>query len=132
MFSLVVSIYLTKNENRTKKIFNTALTLLLWVKVLFLLKNADFLQNNVAISKIKRALILKGIFSETTYVCVLTCQMGSLGLPRLGLILLKGVLQKLFDKKASATHVNKFADNSTENKNISKQEFNWRITRTNY
>ena len=94
------------------------------MKVLFLLKNADFLQNNVAISKIKRALILKGIFSETTYVCVLTCQMGSLGLPRLGSILLKGVLQKLFDKKASATRVNKFADNSTENKNISKQEFN--------
>ena len=94
------------------------------MKVLFLLKNADFLQNNVASSKIKRALILKGIFSETTYVCVLTCQMGSLGLPRLGLILIKGVLQKLFDKKASATRVNKFADNSTENKNISKQEFN--------
>ena len=44
---------------------NTALTLLLWVNVLFLLKNADFLQKNADISKIKRALALKGIFSET-------------------------------------------------------------------
>ena len=29
MFSLIVTFYLTKTENRTKKIFNTALTLLL-------------------------------------------------------------------------------------------------------
>ena len=46
---------------------NTVVTLLLWVIVPFLPKNAD-------ISKIKRALILKGIFSETTNVCVLTFQ----------------------------------------------------------
>ena len=32
-------------------------------------KNADFLQKNAGISKIKRALVLKGIFSETTCVC---------------------------------------------------------------
>ena len=33
-------------------------------------KNAD-------ISKIKKALVLKGIFSETTYQFVFTCQMSS-------------------------------------------------------
>ena len=44
--------------------FSTALILLLWVKVLFLPKNAD-------ISKIKRVLVLKGVFSETSCVC--TC-----------------------------------------------------------
>ena len=32
-------------------------------------KTADFLQKNADISKIKMALVLQGIFSETTYVC---------------------------------------------------------------
>ena len=36
-FSLIVSFYFTKTESRT----NTALTLLLWIKELFLPKNAD-------------------------------------------------------------------------------------------
>ena len=40
--------------------------MLLWVKVLFLPKNDNFLQKNADISKIKMALVLKGIFSETT------------------------------------------------------------------
>ena len=40
---------LTETENRT----NTALPLLLWVKVLFLPKNEDFLQKNVDISRIR-------------------------------------------------------------------------------
>ena len=52
------------------KISNTALALLLLVKVLFLPKNAAFLQRNADISKIKRALVLKGIFSKTTYMCI--------------------------------------------------------------
>ena len=52
----------------------TVLTLLLWVKVLFLWKNADFLQKNADISKIKTALVLKGIFSKIKYVCLLTYQ----------------------------------------------------------
>ena len=38
--------------------------------VLFLPKKADFLQKNADISKITEALVLKGIFSETTYVCM--------------------------------------------------------------
>ena len=41
------------------------------------MKNADFLQRNADISKIKRALVLKGIFSEITYECVLTCQISN-------------------------------------------------------
>ena len=59
------------------KISNTALTLLLLVKVLFLPKNAAFLQRNAGISKIKRALVLKGIFPETTYVRVMAYQVPS-------------------------------------------------------
>ena len=39
------------------------------MKVLFLPKNGGFLPKNADISKIKRALVLKGIFSETTCVC---------------------------------------------------------------
>ena len=35
------------------------------------------MQNNADINKIKTALVLKGIISETKYVCVLTCQIGS-------------------------------------------------------
>ena len=54
---------------------DTVLTLLLWVKILFLPKNANFLQKNADISKIKRALVQKGIFSKPTYVC--TCQISS-------------------------------------------------------
>ena len=32
-------------------------------------------KENTGISKIKRAVVLKGIFSDTAYVCVLTWQM---------------------------------------------------------
>ena len=66
-----------KNWKQNSKISNTALTLLLWVKVLFLPKNADFLQKNADISEIKEALVLEGIFFETSYVCVLTYQISS-------------------------------------------------------
>ena len=37
-------------------------------------KNAALLQKNADIGKIKGVLVLKGIFSEPTYVCVLTYQ----------------------------------------------------------
>ena len=39
-------------------------------------KNTDFLQKNKNpdISQTKRALVLKGIFSDTEYMCVLTYQ----------------------------------------------------------
>ena len=67
-FSLLVTFFLTKIENGTK-ISNTALTLSLWVKVLFWPKSIYFLPRNVDFCKNKRALVLKGIFSETAYVC---------------------------------------------------------------
>ena len=62
---LIATFYVTKTEDRTKNVTKTegTTTLLLWVKVLFLPKNAD-------ISKIKSALIPKGIF-----VYFLTLQM---------------------------------------------------------
>ena len=47
---------------------------MLWVKVLFYIKNADFLQKYADISKSKRVLLLKGIFFEATYVFVLKYQ----------------------------------------------------------
>ena len=42
--------------------------------MLFWPKNADFLQKDADISKIKRALVRKGKFSETTYECVLSAK----------------------------------------------------------
>ena len=75
--SSAVNFYFTKNENRTKKISNTALTILLWVQVLLLPENTDFLQKYTDISKIKRTLVLKGIFSKTSYVFVITYQITS-------------------------------------------------------
>ena len=51
---------------------------MLWVKVLFFTKNANFLQNNADMHKIRRVLVLKGIFFETTYVSVFTYQIWSL------------------------------------------------------
>ena len=59
-----------KNWKQNYNISNTTLTLLPWVKVLFLPKKAEFLPENADISKIKRVLVLKGTFSETGYVCV--------------------------------------------------------------
>ena len=50
MFSVKVSFCLTKTENRTTKKPNTALTILLWVKVLFWTKNANFLQKKMLTS----------------------------------------------------------------------------------
>ena len=76
--SIVCKIYIFINSHLlsykdlklNQKISTVALTLLLWVKVIFWPKIADFLQKNAQISKMKRALVLQGIFSETTYVCV--------------------------------------------------------------
>ena len=83
--SIVFKTYIFINSNflsykiwkQNYKISNTVLTLLLWVKVIFFPKNAVFFTKNADLSKIKRALVLKGIFSETTYVCVLTDQISS-------------------------------------------------------
>ena len=69
-----LSSYKTWKQNQ--KISNTALILILSVKVLFLTKNADFFTKS-GISKIKRVLVLRGIISKTKYVCVLTYQISS-------------------------------------------------------
>ena len=54
MFSVTVTFGLTKTESRTKKSL-TQLSHLLWVMVLFWTKNANFLQKDADISKIKGA-----------------------------------------------------------------------------
>ena len=58
-----------KNRKQISKILNTDLILLLWVKVLFLSKNAGYLQKTSGISKTMWVLVQKGIFSETTCGC---------------------------------------------------------------
>ena len=63
-FSLIVTFYLTKTEDRSEQ-SNAALKLLLSVKVLFCQK---MLLKNAGISKIEEVLVLKAIFSKTTYV----------------------------------------------------------------
>ena len=62
-----------------KNIKHTSHTIALSKGVLFWQKEMliNFLQNNVNISKIERILVLKGIFSKTTYVSVLTYQISS-------------------------------------------------------
>ena len=68
-FSLIKTFYLIKTENRSEQSI-TFLVFLLSLKVLFLPKNAD-------ISKIKVILVLKAIFSKTTYVCVVAYHISS-------------------------------------------------------
>ena len=66
-----------KKWKQNGKSSNTVLTLLPWVKVLFWPKNPDFLQKYADISEIKAALEVNGIFSETTYKFILTCEVSS-------------------------------------------------------
>ena len=63
-FSLIANFYLKKNKNRTKKIYYCQTILI-------------FLKNNAGISKIEMGLVLKGTFSETKYLFVLTFQISS-------------------------------------------------------
>ena len=60
-----------KNWQQNLKIFNKALTLLLWEKVLFLVKNGAFLRKNADISRTKWALVLKK-YIFWNYICVCT------------------------------------------------------------
>ena len=60
----MVTFYLTKLKNRN----NAALILLPEVKLLFCQKKANFLKRNADINKIKDLLVLKNLFSQTTYV----------------------------------------------------------------
>ena len=54
-FSLITIFYLTKAENRTKIYYTQLLRYWLWVKVVFLPKNADILQKNMlTLARLKR------------------------------------------------------------------------------
>ena len=72
-FSSIVTFYLTKTENWTKKSLPQVSQYCFEKRYCFS-KKCWYFATNADISKIKRVLVLKGIFSETTYVCVLTCQ----------------------------------------------------------
>ena len=72
-FSLIVTFYLGKTEHRTKNFFQNSHTIAL-SKGTILAKKVLIFAENADISKVKRALALKGIFSETAYESVLTCQ----------------------------------------------------------
>ena len=74
ILSLIITVYLSKTENRTK---NFLTQLLIWVKVLFLTKNADSFPKNADINKVKKVVVLRHIFFKTTYVCIFTYQTSS-------------------------------------------------------
>ena len=73
---LIVTFYLTKTGNRTKKSLAE-----LWYYFLskgtIVAKKCWFFAKNVDMSKIKRLLVLKGIFSETIYLCLPKYQISS-------------------------------------------------------
>ena len=66
IFSLIVAFIKQKLKAELKNLKNTALILLLWVKVLFLQKMLIFAKNG-DISKIKEVLVLKGMFFKNAY-----------------------------------------------------------------
>ena len=70
--SLTVIVYLTKTENRTKNSINSSHAIAFKKRYYICPKNVDFLERDDAIRKIKKVLILKlkGIFSETIFLCV--------------------------------------------------------------
>ena len=71
----VVTLYLTKTENRTKKSVTQLSHHSFEQRQYFCQKKMlNFAPKNVDISKIKGALVLKAIFSETIYMCVFTYQ----------------------------------------------------------
>ena len=69
----MVTFYLTKTENRSKKSL-TQLSHYCFDKGTISATNVIFLQKNADISKNKTALVQKGISSKTTYEFILTCQ----------------------------------------------------------
>ena len=77
VYNSKVALLSNKNWKQNQKIFNTALILFLWVKLLLLSKNDNFLGKNSDISKIKRVLIIYALFSETTYLFLLAQQISS-------------------------------------------------------
>ena len=70
-FSLTLTFILKNLKTELKTLQHSSHTSALSKGTIFA-KNADFYQKNANIRKIKRTLVLKGTFSKTTYVCVLT------------------------------------------------------------
>ena len=71
---IFINLYLTKIEKDKESLKRLSYYCF---EVLFFQKNADFLQKKADITKIKGVLILKNIFSKTTYVCILTYEISS-------------------------------------------------------
>ena len=65
-FSLIVTFYLTKIADSSHNIARSK-------AAIFSIKRWYFAKN-ASISKIKSVMVLKGVLYETTYACVLTCQ----------------------------------------------------------
>ena len=64
-FSLTITFYLTKTENGTKKnLYHSSHTIAISKGTIFAKKTITFCQKSADISKVKRALVLKGIFSK--------------------------------------------------------------------
>ena len=79
-YNFLISILLSYiNWKQNLKLSNTALTILVWVKILFLPKNCYFLLKNVGISKIKTDFLLKGIFSEDSSIIITISRHGGIG-----------------------------------------------------
>ena len=73
---IFINLYLTKiekDEESLKRLSYYCFEL----RYYFFQKNADFLQKKADITKIKGVLILKNVFSKTTYVCILTYEISS-------------------------------------------------------
>ena len=69
-FSLKVFFYLTNTANRTNNLQHSSYTIALNKATIIAKKIIIFCKKNADICKIKRILVLKGIFSEIMYVCV--------------------------------------------------------------
>ena len=73
-FSLIVTFYLTKTENGTKKCLTQLSHYCFEERSYFWQKMLIFCKRNADIGKINEVWVLKEIFSENTYVRVLTYQ----------------------------------------------------------
>ena len=76
-FSLIVAFYLTKTGNRTKKFLTQVPHIALSKGTIFPKSYSFFGKLNVDISRVKRALILISIFSETISNCVCMYQISN-------------------------------------------------------
>ena len=76
--SLTLIFCLTKTENRSSKSLTALIhTIALSKGTIFDKKMLSFCKSNADISKIKGVVVLKGIFSETAYVCVQVLDKGT-------------------------------------------------------